>query len=78
MTIKGSQRRKDYRRKNAEEAAARRAELTDQQQLAKLDTMFGKGQGAQRERARLANRIAESARQDAVQEEKAKKKAAKK
>lgn len=37
---------------------AERANRTDQDQLKRLDTLFGKGQGAQRERARLLERIA--------------------
>ena len=47
--------------KNRREAASYRQEqrnkLTDKQQLAKLDAMFGKGQGAKRERAKLQKRI---------------------
>lgn len=42
------------------DAAARdlaRKERGDAGQLARLDAMFGEGQGAQRERARLAKRI---------------------
>ena len=78
MTIKGSVRRKEFRRQNAKEAAERRASITDQQQLAKLDSMFGEGKGAQRERARLAKRIAGAKQKDAIKTEKAKKKAAKK
>ena len=34
-----------------------RAKRTDQQQLAELDRVFGKGNGAKKERARLKDRI---------------------
>lgn len=60
MSIKGSHSRRDTRRKNAKEAAERRASLTDEQQLQRLDQLLGAGQGAQKERKRLALRIAEA------------------
>lgn len=59
MTIKSSRKRVDLRRKIAAENAEKRASITDEQQLDKLDGMFGKGNGAKRERARLAKRIAQ-------------------
>ena len=45
------------RTKRRDEAAARNAataKLSPAERIARLDTMFGKGQGAQRERKRLA------------------------
>ena len=45
------------RRARAEELAEERAKRTPQQQLTRLDEMFGKGKGAQKERARLAKVI---------------------
>jgi len=45
--------RKEQRRKDSEQWAEERAKRSPQQQLDRLDTMFGKGNGAQRERARL-------------------------
>ena len=45
------------RRKAAELRQEERAKLTPQQQLAKLDKMFGDGQGAARERVRLQKQI---------------------
>lgn len=50
--------------KQRREAAANRQEerngRSSKEQLARLDAMFGKGQGAKRERAKLAKRIAET------------------
>ena len=48
---------RDVRRTGAIKRAEERAELTDKQQLERLDHLLGKGQGAVRERARLALRI---------------------
>lgn len=45
------------RRSEAEERQSARKARGDAGQLARLDAMFGEGQGAQRERARLAARI---------------------
>lgn len=44
----------DAAREERQEARKRRS---DEQQLARLDAMFGEGQGAKRERARLLKRI---------------------
>ena len=46
----------DMRRKEAEARTAERGNRSDKQQIAKLDKMFGKGKGAQRERARLTKK----------------------
>jgi hypothetical protein len=51
--MKGSIAR-EGRRKLAEALAEERAKRTPQQQLARLDEMFGKGKGATKERAKLA------------------------
>lgn len=50
---------RERRREVAEKNAELRAERTDEEQLARLDEMFGSGQGASKERARLAIRIAD-------------------
>jgi len=47
------------RQEQAEKLRKARAKRTDQQQLAELDRVFGKGKGAKKERARLKARIAE-------------------
>lgn len=52
--------RDDSQKAKEENRAARqeaRAARTDEQQLARLDKLFGKGVGAARERARLSKRI---------------------
>jgi len=49
--------RKDERRKVAEERNAQWASLTPQQQIAELDKRFGAGNGAKKQRARLAKKI---------------------
>lgn len=45
------------RQESAKKLREARAKLTDQQQLNKLDKMFGKGKGATKERAKLKDRI---------------------
>ena len=45
------------RQEQAEKLRKARAKRTDQQQLAELDRVFGKGNGAKKERARLKERI---------------------
>ena len=45
------------RQEQGEKLRKARAERTDQQQLAELDKVFGKGKGAKKERARLKERI---------------------
>ena len=45
------------RQEQAEKLRKARAKRTDQQQLAELDKVFGKGKGAKKERARLKERI---------------------
>ena len=57
MPRKHSKARNELRRTEAEQLQIERDKLTDEQQLAKLDTMFGDGQGAKKERARLEKRI---------------------
>lgn len=49
---------KDQRRLDAAERQAHRDSLSSEAQLARLDMKFGQGQGAKKERARLAKRIA--------------------
>lgn len=49
---------KEARQKAAVVRQEERGKRTPQQQLAQLDTMFGPGQGAARERARLQKLIA--------------------
>jgi hypothetical protein len=70
--------RKTSRQKGAEERAAARAALTDQQQLDRLNSLFGEGVGAKKERARLAKIIVDVAKQkaSAPKKSKSKKKAA--
>ena len=51
---------KEAARKRAKEMAEERAKRTPQQQIERLDQMFGKGEGAKKERAKLAKQIAES------------------
>jgi len=58
----GMQRNRSARQAEAKERDAARAELTDQQQLDRLDTILGVGIGAKKERARLAKRIVEVAK----------------
>ena len=50
-------RSKQQKREDAQKLLKERAKRTDQQQLARLDTMFGEGKGAQKERARLLKKI---------------------
>jgi len=50
--------RKQERQKEAKERQELRESLSDQKQLDKLDSMFGKGKGATKERKRLEERIA--------------------
>ena len=45
------------RQEQGEKLRKARAKRTDQQQLAELDKVFGKGKGATKERARLKERI---------------------
>ena len=45
------------RQESAKKCVEARAKRTDQQQLAELDRVFGKGKGAKKERARLKERI---------------------
>tara|TARA_A200000159_G_scaffold164491_1_gene194316 strand:+ start:2529 stop:2729 length:201 start_codon:yes stop_codon:yes gene_type:complete len=54
----GMQRNRKIRQEEAKVRNEARAALTDEQQLARLDTILGKGVGAKSERARLADRIA--------------------
>lgn len=50
----------EQRRKTAAERQAAADLRTPQQQLARLDHMYGKGQGAAKERAKLAEKIAKA------------------
>jgi hypothetical protein len=54
----GMQRNRSARQADAQERNAARATITDQQQLDRLNNLFGEGLGAKKERARLAVRIA--------------------
>ena len=45
------------RQESAKKLQEARAKRTDQQQLNRLDKMFGKGKGAEKERTRLKERI---------------------
>lgn len=62
----------DARRASALALAADRAKRSPQDQLARLDSMFGKGKGASKERARLAAQV--EAVKEAAKETKKKKK----
>jgi hypothetical protein len=48
---------KEQKRERAVERAAQRATRTPQEQLKRLDELFGVGKGAKAERARLAKQI---------------------
>ena len=48
---------KEQRHENALVLQEERSKRTDQQQLARLDKLFGKNKGAQKERAKLKSRI---------------------
>jgi ABC-type enterochelin transport system substrate-binding protein len=50
---------KEAARKRAGEMAEERAKRTSQQQIERLDQMFGKGKGATKERAKLAKLMGE-------------------
>ena len=50
-------RSKQQKREDAEKLKKERAKRTDEQQLAKLDEMFGPGKGAKKERARLLKKL---------------------
>tara|TARA_R110002110_G_scaffold26350_5_gene96984 strand:+ start:17084 stop:17308 length:225 start_codon:yes stop_codon:yes gene_type:complete len=52
--------RREIRQTEATERQEARNKLTDQQQLDSLNAMFGEGNGATKERARLARNIARS------------------
>ena len=45
------------RQESAKKLQEARAKLTDQQQLNKLDKLLGKGKGAEKERARLKDKV---------------------
>jgi len=70
--------RKTARQESAKERAAARAALTDQQQLDRLNSLFGEGVGAKKERARLARIIVDAEKKKASAPKKSKKKAAEK
>lgn len=67
--------RKALRVQEAGERAAERSKRTDEQQLSSLDAMFGAGEGAKRERARLSATIANRGNVEAAAEAKAASKA---
>ena len=48
---------REQRKQRAQELAKERADRTHAEQLARLDTIFGEGLGAKKERARLAQLI---------------------
>ena len=54
--------RRTSRKEEAKERDAARAALTDQQQLDRLNSIFGEGLGAKKERARLAKPAVEAAK----------------
>ena len=56
----------DMRRKEAQERQKARDLLTPQDQIARLDQMFGKGKGAKRERSRLLEQISVEKKQKSV------------
>jgi ABC-type enterochelin transport system substrate-binding protein len=49
--------RRDERRKEASERQDKRNSLSDTEQIAKLDSIFGKGKGAKKEREKLNKKI---------------------
>lgn len=49
--------RKEEKRRKADELRAAASLRTPEEQIARLDSMFGPGQGAKKERAKLAERI---------------------
>lgn len=53
--------RRKLRREEALERAQARSDRSHQEQLARLDRLFGKGKGAAKERARLAGEIEKAA-----------------
>jgi hypothetical protein len=72
----GMQRNRSARKAEAQERDAARAALTDQQQLDRLNSLFGEGLGAKKERARLAKTIVDVAKTSAPKKSKSKKKVA--
>lgn len=68
--------RRTSRQEGAKERAVARAALTDQQQLDRLNSLFGEGLGAKKERTRLAKIIVSAAKQKASVPKKSKKKVA--
>lgn len=52
-----TRRSKKQRREEAEIRATERSSVTPRQQLDKLDRLFGKGKGAQKERVRLKKQL---------------------
>ena len=64
---------KEARKGRAEEQAVERAKRTPQQQLERLDQMFGEGKGATKERARLAKQLAAAKPKEKPKEKKEKK-----
>tara|TARA_Y100000310_G_scaffold332881_1_gene409317 strand:+ start:7538 stop:7708 length:171 start_codon:yes stop_codon:yes gene_type:complete len=55
--MRRGQKATEVRRNRAEDLASDRLGRTPQQQLVRLDKMFGKGNGAVKERAKLAKLI---------------------
>lgn len=49
--------KKDFRKKNADERLAVTSNRTPEAQLKRLDEKYGEGNGAKKERAKLAKRI---------------------
>lgn len=57
MAKNNSHSRKASRKITVAELAESRAKRSPQEQVAKLDMLFGKDQGAKKERARLAKKV---------------------
>ena len=57
--------RKEFRQESAKVRAELRASISDQQQLDRLNNLFGVDAGAKKERARLAKLIAGAAKKKA-------------
>ncbi|MBI3633691.1 MAG: hypothetical protein HY226_05375 [Candidatus Vogelbacteria bacterium] len=56
----GKETKRDARERKANERNAVRAKRSDREQLKVLDSRFGEGKGAKKERAKLLSRIAKS------------------
>lgn len=61
--------KKDLRKKYADERLAVTSNRTPEEQLKRLDEKYGEGEGAQKERAKLARRISDRVAKAAVPKE---------